>query len=307
MNPTELKSRLRGVVVTVLTPFADDYSLDTGALHDNVQRMVEKGVHVLVGAGSAGEFSSMSPEEFGQAVSTVVKAAGGRVPVLGGASHSGTHECIKLCRIAEEAGADGLLIVPPYYLKPSNEGLLLHYEMVAEAVNLPIAVYNNPGFSKVNVTPQLCLALLERVPQIISIKETSGEIFQFYETLRLLGNRIPILMGREITAFFGLACGSPGYVSSLANLAPELCIQLYDAFQEGDLEKAKRVNTKFAAFNAVQAEALQKLAFPVFIPMIKEGMNMIGLRGGRVRPPMTPIDGAMKEHMKGFLREWDLL
>ncbi|HXG36950.1 MAG TPA: dihydrodipicolinate synthase family protein [Dehalococcoidia bacterium] len=307
MKAEELKPRIKGVVVTLLTPFNDDYSIDLGALYDNTQRLVEKGIHVFVAAGSVGEFSSMSPEEFRDVVATAVKAVNGRAPVLAGASHSGTHECIKLSRIAQDVGADGLLIVPPYYLKPSLEGLFVHYEMIAQAVDLPIAVYNNPGFSKVNILPQHAQTLVERVPQIISIKETSGEIYQFYETLRLLGARIPVLMGREITAFFGLACGSPGYVSSLANLAPDLCLDLYNAFQDGDLKRANAVHEKIAPFNSLQAEALQKLAFPVMIPMIKDGMNMIGIKGGTVRPPMTPVDGALRDHMKRFMQDWGLL
>src|SRR5581483_1652667 len=177
----------------------------------------------------------------------------------------------------------------------------------AQAVSLPIAVYNNPGFSKVNILPQQAQTLVERVPQIISIKETSGEIYQFYETLRLLGSKISVIMGREITAFFGLACGSPGYVSSLANLAPDLCLDLYNAFQDGDLKRANEVHAKIAPFNSLQAEALQKLAFPVMIPMIKDGMNMIGIKGGTVRPPMTPTDAGLREQMKSFMKEWGLL
>ncbi|MFQ5902307.1 MAG: dihydrodipicolinate synthase family protein, partial [Candidatus Binatia bacterium] len=274
-------------------------------LHENAKRQVEKGIHVLLAAGSGGEFSSLSPEEFRDVVATVVKAARGRAPVVAGASHSGTHECIKLCKMAEDAGADGLLIVPPYYLRPTNEGLLRHYEMVAQNVSLGVAVYNHPGFSKVNIAPQQCLSLVERIPQVVSIKESSGEISHFSETLRLVGPRVPVLMGKEATAFFGLACGSPGYVSSLSNLVPELCLALYEAFEKGDLEEARAVHDKIAPFNELQAGALP--AFPMMIPLIKEGMEMVGLKGGQVRPPLTSIDGAMREKLKKILKGWILL
>jgi len=307
MQLEELKSKLRGVVCSLVTPFDDDYSLDLQALYDNAQRVVEKGIHVLLAAGSVGEFSSLSPEEFRDVVATVVKATQGRVPVMAGASHSGTHECIRLSRMAEDVGADALLIVPPYYFNPSVEGLLKHYEMVAESVRVGVAVYNNPGYSKVNITPEQFRRLVEQIPQVVSVKDTSGELYNFYETLRLIGHRIPVLMGRELTAFFGLACGSPGYVSSLANLAPGLCLALYDAFRQGNLEEGRRVNEKIAPFNQLQTAAAQKLTSAAMIPLIKEGMNMLGLRGGQVRPPLTSADSTMRDELKKILREWGLI
>lgn len=306
MKPEELKAKIRGVVCSLVTPFGEDYSVDLGALYDNAQRVVEKGIHVLLAAGSVGEFSSLSPEEFRDVVGTVVRAARGRVPVLAGASHSGTHECIRLSRMAEEVGADCLLIVPPYYFKPSSEGLLRHYEMVARSVRIGLAIYNNPGYTKVNITPREFLALVEKIPEVVSVKDTSGELTSFYETLRLLGRRIPVLMGKELAAFFGLACGSPGYVSSLANLAPELCLALYEAFARNDLKAAREAQERINPFNDFQARAAQKLTSAAMIPLIKEGMNMTGLRGGRVRPPLTSLEDPMRQELRKILADWGL-
>lgn len=301
LKPDELKTRMKGVVCVTVTPFTQSYGVDEAAISENVKFLVRKGIHVVVAGGSTGEFSSLSEQEFSKVVKAHVEAAGGKVPVLAGASHSGTHECIKLAKLAQQAGADGLLTVPPYYLKPSWEGTLLHYKMVAESVDIGISIYNNPGFSKVNLLPRQLKEMVEKIPTVVAVKETSGDLLQFDETLKAIGDKVPVLMGRELLAYYGMAGGAPGFVSSLANFAPEIALQLYDAFVQRDLAKAWTVKQRLEEYDLLQAEMLQKYAFPAQIPFAKAAMEMVGLKAGPPRPPMTGLNAEMKEKLRQSL------
>jgi 4-hydroxy-tetrahydrodipicolinate synthase len=307
MEFNEIKTKMRGVLCVCITPFKENYKVDLDGVKRNAEFLVESGVDVLIPCGSTGEFSSLSFDEYYSVVKATVEAVNGRKPVIAGASHSGTHECIKLAKAAEKAGADAIMTVPPYYLKPTWEGLLKHYKLIAENIDIGITVYNNPGFSKVNIMPQKCLELINNIDKIVGIKETSGDCAQFYETLQLCNDKAPIIMGREVLAFFGLACGSPGYISSMANFAPKLAIDLFRAFEEKDLEKARMVYKKIAPYNSLMAQALQKEGVPKMIPLAKEAMKLLGMPAGPVRPPLTPCTTDEIEKLKSILIEWKLI
>jgi 4-hydroxy-tetrahydrodipicolinate synthase len=307
MESDELRRKMKGVISVCVTPFKENYEVDVEGVKRNAEFLVEQGVDGLIACGSVGEFSSLSLEEFRIVVKTTVEAVGGRKPVIAGASHSGTHECMKLAKISEQAGADGIMTVPPYYLKPTWEGVFKHYRMLSESINIGMTVYNNPGFSKVNITPQQCLELVEGMDKIVAIKETSGDCAQFFETLRLCKGKAQIIMGREVLAFFGLACGSPGYISSIADFAPRLAIELYQAFEEKDIERAKRINEKIAPYNSLMAQALQKEGVPKMIPFAKEAMKLLEMPAGPVRPPLTQCTPDEKERLVSILRDWELL
>lgn len=307
LNTTEFKQKLKGVIAVTITPFSEDYSVDFAAVKKNVQFLLTNGAESICPCGSVGEFSSLSLEEYGEIVKTTVKTVNGKVPVIAGASHSGTQECVHKAKIAEESGADAIMTVPPYYLKPSWEGLLEHYRMLSTNISIPLTVYNNPDFSKVNITPPKCLELVEKVDRIAGIKETSGNMFQFYETLRLCRNKTQVIMGKESTAFYGLACGAPGFVSSMINFAPQIPKKLYNAFHNGNLDEAREVQEQIGPYMSFVGGLIQQEKIPYVMPVVKEAMNLLGLPAGTVRPPTMPLSGDDRERLKRILAGMKLL
>jgi len=307
MDTVELKHKLRGVIAVSVTPFKENYAVDFEGVRKNVEFLVKNGVEAVSPCGSVGEFSSLTMDEYREIVKVTVDTVDGRMPVIAGASHSGTHECIKKAKTAEEAGADAIMTVPPYYLKPSWEGIFKHYKMLSESIEIPITIYNNPAFSKVNITPPKCLEMVDGIEKVVGIKETSGDMSQFYETLRLCKDKAQIIMGKESAAFYALACGAPGFISSMANFAPQIPKDLYKAFQEGDLGKARKIQEQIAPFMSFVGGLIQKETIPYVMPVVKEAMNLLGLPGGTVRPPIMPLSSDDRERLKKILGTMGLL
>lgn len=307
MNPKDLRKKYIGVQVVMVTPFKKDFSLDEEGLRYNTNFLIENGVHVLQPCGSTGEFWSMTSEENKKTIKIVVEEAKGRVPVVPGTGHSGTGLAVEMSKYAEEVGADGVMIMPPYYQKPTIEGIYEHYKTVAEAINIGIVVYNNPWTTKVRIGTELMKSLL-KIPEIVAVKETCGDMGLAYRLIRLTGDKLTYSMGMgEILAPYFYMSGAKGHVTTLANFAPRLSVEMYDAAMKKDWGKVNEIHFKLGPYLEFTATLGEKHAGTVFISAVKEAMNMLDLPGGLPRRPLLPLSDEEKDELREILKKLGLL
>lgn len=218
---------LRGVYVVTVTPFTRDGNVDLAGIEKNADWLIRQGVHGLIPLGSTGEFASLEDEDKKAVVDRVMKTAGGRVPVVVGATAETTDKAIRNAKYAEAAGAAGVLVLPPYYYTPDQEEIYDHYRRIAEAVKVPVMIYNNPGSSKVDIQADT-VARLARVPGIECIKESTGDIRRITEIRLLTEDKLTVFCGWEDMAYESFLMGARGWVCVLGNILPKECVELYD-------------------------------------------------------------------------------
>jgi 4-hydroxy-tetrahydrodipicolinate synthase len=234
----------KGAIVAIVTPFKKG-KVDEAALRKLVEFQIKNGTDGIVPCGTTGESSTLSHEEHDRVIEIVIDAVKKRVPVIAGTGSNSTAEAIRLTRHAHHAGADGALMVAPYYNRPTQEGLYQHYKAVAEAVPIPIIIYNIPGRTGVNINPDT-LARLAKVKNIVGVKEASGSIKQMSDVISLCGPDFDVLSGDDLFTLPLMAMGGRGVISVISNIAPADMAALVDAFEAGDLEKAKALHHKMA-------------------------------------------------------------
>lgn len=311
MEPQEFKERLKGSLPVLFTPFkADDvFEVDYDAIRQNLRYLIKAGIQIVVTTGSNGEFSSLTDEERMEIWKTVVSEGKGKVTIIAGNSHSSTKRTIELTQYAEKIGVDGLLTVPPYYMYPDDEGLYQHFKKVAESTKLGVMLYNNPRATKVNM-PLSVLDRLAKIPNIVSIKETAYDMSQFYHTVRVMEKYDkPVICGmaEHWYSWCGLIDGCTGFITSGANWFPDIALELYDAVQRRDLPAVDKVRRKLDPLRAMLLR-IQGRRYYSWLAVVKEPMDMIeGLRGGLVRPPLTPLTdeerAELREIVKGLGRK----
>ena len=234
----------RGAIVAIVTPFKKG-KVDEAALRKLVEFQIKNGTDGIVPCGTTGESSTLSHEEHDRVIEIVIEAVKKRVPVIAGTGSNSTAEAIRLTRHAYEAGADGALMVAPYYNRPTQEGLYQHYKAVANAVPIPIIIYNIPGRTGVNINPDT-LARLAKVKNIVGVKEASGSIKQMSDVIGLCGPDFDVLSGDDLFTLPLMAMGGKGVISVISNIAPADMAAMVDAFDAGDLEEAKALHHKMA-------------------------------------------------------------
>src|SRR3989475_6640819 len=239
MKPAAMFS---GSIVAIITPFRNG-KVDEPALRDLIEWQITAGTDGIVPCGTSGESATLSYEEHNRVVQLTVEAVRRRVPVIAGTGSNSTEEAITLTRHAKEAGADGALLISPYYNKPTQEGLYLHHRAVAEAVALPQILYNIPGRTAVNMTPQT-VARLGQIRDIVGIKEGAGSLQQVSEIIQLCDHRFTVLSGDDALTLPMLAVGAKGVVTVTANVAPAEMAALVDAWAAGDAAKARAIHYK---------------------------------------------------------------
>ena len=321
MTPKQLKNALKGVIHLVMTPFDQNEELDEEALRRTVRDAVSalKGEDaVLLTIGSTGEFYALNDEENRRVARIVVEAADGEIPVVVGTARGGTKYTIEMSRYAQSVGADGVMIVPPYYHLVSRDGLYRHYKAVAESLDIGIMVYNNSITSKIYVDPPM-LARLSKIPNIVACKENVWNIMAFYAAVKAVDPEdMVIICGvGQMMYKFEAPYGATGYVTELANFAPHVAIGLYRACRNSDhdeIEKWSNVIAPYAAF--VGKMAAKRGPLPTVIsPAItvtdqamyqgvcKAAMELIGRPVGRAREPMENLTHAEKRELRGILKK----
>jgi 4-hydroxy-tetrahydrodipicolinate synthase len=322
MNIKELKNRMKGIVVVQTTPFNEDGSVDLQGMRANTQWLAEfaegKDV-ILVPLGSTGEFYAMSEEERKAVIRAVVEEVGGRSLVFAGAGAAGTPEAVRLCQYAESAGADGAQIVVPYYHIPEEEGMYLHYKTISENVgpDFGIMVYNNPITSGSWVPPPL-MKKISKLPKVVALKENMLDIWLYHAMYSAIDPEDTVVMtgSGEIAASYLAVYGCPGFITMIANFAPDISYAVYEAILARDLEKAARIcKSRCEPFDVFLGK-LQKKHGPhtgvrsywggvegfMYLGALKAAMDIVGLRGGEVRLPLVGLDSEEKEELKDVLR-----
>jgi 4-hydroxy-tetrahydrodipicolinate synthase len=280
-----------GSMTALATPFRDG-KFDEAAYRALIDRQVYGGTQVLVPIGTTGEAVTMTAEERAQAVRVAVDAAKGRVPVVAGAGSNSTAETIESVGRVRELGADGALIVTPYYNKPPQSGLLQHYRAIARAhPGFPLVAYNVPGRTGVDLLPETVMWLCD-IPEVVALKEATGNMARTVDLVEKCGDRITLLSGDDFTVLPFIACGGKGVISVSSNVAPRMMADLVAAARGGDIARARELQ--------VQMNVLHKLLFVESNPIpVKWALHLLGVFGPEIRLPLTP----MSEPQAAKLRE----
>jgi len=285
---------LNGVLPALVTPFRDG-AVDEAAFVALVERQIGGGVHGLVPVGTTGETSTLSHDEHRRVVELCVKTAGGRAPVVAGAGSNATDEAIELARHAKAVGADAALIVTPYYNRPSQEGLYAHYAAINEAVQIPVLIYNVPARTSVDIS-NATLARLAKLPNILGIKDATGDMARASEQRLLCGPDWVMLSGDDPTALGYMAHGGHGCISVTSNVAPDLCAAFFNAVMADDW--------KTALYWQDRLIRLHKGLFSDASPApTKFALSHLGLCLEDVRLPVTAASEASREIVLAAMRE----
>lgn len=282
-----------GCGTALVTPFGSDGSVDQAGVRRLARRQIDAGVHFLVPCGTTGESPTLSEDERVRIVELVVQEAAGAVPVLAGAGGYDTREVVHVARRMQQAGANGLLSVTPYYNKPTPEGLYQHYRAIAEAVPLPIIVYNVPGRTGVNVDPAT-LVRLSGIPGIAGVKEASGNMGQICEVCRAVPPDFVVLSGDDSLTLPVMSVGGHGIISVASNGLPAEMARMVEHAEAGDYAAARKLHATlmpFMSVNFVEANPIP----------IKAAMAMLGLLEERYRLPMVPPQPASREKIATVL------
>lgn len=270
----------QGCGTALVTPFKSDLSLDEEALRRLVQRQIEAGIHFLVPCGTTGENPTLSREEHLRVVEITVEEADGKIPVLGGAGGNDTREVVALAREVEARGADGLLVVTPYYNKPTPDGLFAHYREVSRATHLPIVVYNVPGRTGLNVEPAT-LARLAQLERVVAVKEASGNISQMSQIFQAVPHDFAVLSGDDAITLPLMALGGLGVISVVSNEVPYAMSRLASLCLEGDYPAAQQMHRRL--------HTLMEINFIESNPgPVKAALAMLGLIEPYYRLPVVP-------------------
>jgi 4-hydroxy-tetrahydrodipicolinate synthase len=291
-------ARLRGSITALITPFRGG-RVDLKAFEAFVERQISEGTHGLVPCGTTGESPTLSDDEFSAVVGAAVKVSRGRVPVIAGTGSNSTSHAIELTQLAQKLGADAALVVTPYYNKPTQEGLYLHYRAIAEATRLPILIYNIPGRSVVDMSVDT-MGRLAKISNIVGVKDATANLARVTQQRAACGVDFVQISGEDGTALGFNAHGGLGCISVTANIAPRLCSQFQEATLKGD----------FAAARALQ-ERLMPLHDVLFcetspVP-VKYGASLLGLCEEDCRLPLAPLSETSKARVRAAMTKVGLL
>ncbi len=288
----------KGSIVAIVTPFKNG-KVDEKALGDLIEWHIKEGTNAIVPCGTTGESATLDYNEQERVIEFTIKKVKGRVPVIAGTGANSTDETIMITKHAKKAGADGALLVSPYYNKPTQEGLYRHYKGVADAVKIPIVLYNVPGRTAVNMLPAT-VARLSEIKNIVAIKEATGDMKQVSEVIRLCGDRITVLSGDDFTTLPLMALGGKGVISVSANVAPKLVSQMCALWEQGKFDEARKIHYMLEPLNA--SMFIETNPIPV-----KTALAMMGRIREEFRLPLCEMSGPNKEKLKNVLKSYKLV
>jgi 4-hydroxy-tetrahydrodipicolinate synthase len=319
MKLEELKKKLKGVIIVNTTPFNKDGSMDLGGYRNNLRWLLEKTIgkdFIFNPLGSAGEFYSMSDDECKAVMKATVEEVNGKLPVFVGAGRPGTQETIKMCQYAESVGADGVQVILPYYFVSTEEGAYLHYKSIAESIKIAVMVYNNPGPTGCWIKPSL-MAKIAKVPNIIACKENTLNLTQYIQMKKAIDpNDMTLFCGLgeqfySYEAIFGCA----GFVTSGANFMPDWSYSIYQTTEARDFTKVDQLLNNMALYREFFDRITSKRPHigigdntaPMYLSIVKYAMDMVGLRGGEVRLPITGLTTEEKVELEIVLKKLKII
>ena len=288
----------KGSIVAIVTPFKNG-ELDEEAYRELIEFQIEKGTSAIVPTGTTGESATLSMEEHARVLDVAVKAVNKRIPVIAGTGGNNTDEAIELTAHAKKVGADATLQVTPYYNKPTQEGLYQHFKAVAKAAPLPQVLYNVPGRTSVNLLPTT-VARLAELPEVVAIKEASGNLVQMAEIVHLVGDKIALLSGDDNLTLPVLALGGTGVISVVANIVPRGTADMVSAWERGDFGRSRELFYRLLPL--CQAMFYETNPIPV-----KTALALMGKIEGEFRLPLAPISPANEERLRKILNDYRLL
>lgn len=293
-----------GSIPAIITPFKKNGDLDLPALEKLIAYQLEGGVDGIVVAGSTGEAATLSEKEYVTIIKTVVKKVAGEVPVVAGAGSNDTKKAVHLSKLAKSAGADGLLHVTPYYNKPTPDGLVLHFKEIAKAVNMPIILYNVPGRTGSNVSPQVIVRIAREVPAVVAVKEASGSLNQMMEIINEVAKNGPkdfaVLAGDDAIALPLIAAGGKGCISVVCNEVPKLFSDMIHFALKDNFKEAKKLH--YRMLDLMNVNFIESNPIPV-----KTALAKMGLIEESLRLPLTFIEDKNRPLVEKTLKAMGLL
>jgi 4-hydroxy-tetrahydrodipicolinate synthase len=290
---------VRGIIASLPTPFTPDNNLDEEGLRTNVKFLIENRVHALAPATTTGEFWALTEFEYKREIEIVVDEANGKVPVIAGVGSNNTQIAIELAKIAKNAGSDGIFVVPPYYNRPTQEGLYRHFKTILDAVDIPTIIYNEPLRAAVNMSVDVVCKLYEEYNNLIGLKE--ADLNQLHQDIALTKGKLPIYV-IDIALLSGLVLGGAGAVSVAANIVPKEMVQLYEDFIAKKFDEAKKIHYFLLPLFEGGVLFLETNPGP-----LKEAMNTMGLAAGNPRLPLVRLSEPNKTKLLKTLIQLNLL
>ncbi len=289
-----------GVFPPMITIFTSKFEVDEKATRQHIDWLIEKGAHGIIPCGSTGEFPSITEAERKKIIEFTIDQVNGRVPVVAGTASTATDRAIKMSKFAQDAGADGVLIVPPYYYKSTDEEIYQHYKAVSQAIDIPIMLYNNPWVCGTYVYPDL-VARMAKDGIIQYVKETHGDLAYVHESIQKAGKHLTLFFGRDENSFEAFMAGAQGWVSGAANLVIEMESEIFGLVKAGKIDKAREKYYKVLPFFYLTERKGR------WIARVKAGLRMIGREAGDPKPPLLPLNEEERSELKGVLVEIGLI
>ena len=287
-----------GSMVALVTPFKNG-QVDWPSLDALVEFHMQNGTHGIVPCGTTGESATLSHQEHDEVIRSVIKSVNKRVPVIAGTGSNSTDEAVRLTREAEKSGADGALMISPYYNRPTQEGIYQHYKKVASEVGISIIIYNIPGRTGSKIEPET-LARLAEIKNIAGVKEATGSVDQAIDVIRLCGDRLAVYSGEDSLIYSLMALGGKGVISTVANIAPKQTAQLTDACLKGNWGKGREI--QFKLIPLIRSLFIETNPIPV-----KTALALMGKCGGDLRLPMTPMAEGNVKKLRQTMVDFGLL
>jgi 4-hydroxy-tetrahydrodipicolinate synthase len=288
----------KGAITAIVTPFKNG-QFDEETYRELIEFQIKGGIHGIVPCGTTGESPVLSHAEHKRVVETCIDQVKKRVAVIAGSGSNSTAESVELTKHAESAGADAALMITPYYNKPTQEGLYQHYKTVTSQTKIPIVVYNVPGRTSVNLLPET-MARLAEIPNIVGLKDATGDLKQGSKTLELCGDKIIVLSGDDFTLLPLLAVGGQGVISVVSNVTPADMAGLCNAFFAGDLDRARELHYQMWALT----EAMFYETNPV---PVKTALKLMGKITGEVRQPLCPMSAGNENKLRQVMLKYGLI
>ncbi|ADI88958.1 4-hydroxy-tetrahydrodipicolinate synthase [Acinetobacter sp. IRS14] len=292
---TQQAQTIQGSIVAIVTPMLKDGGVDWKGLEKLVEWHIEQGTNSIVAVGTTGEASTLSMEEHTQVIKEIIRVANKRIPIIAGTGANSTREAIELTKAAKDLGADAALLVTPYYNKPTQEGLFQHYKAIAEAVELPLILYNVPGRTGVDLANDTAVRLAE-IPNIVGIKDATGDVPRGKALIEALNGKMAVYSGDDETAWELMLLGADGNISVTANVAPKAMSEVCAVAIAKDEQQAKTINNKIAN--------LHNILFCESNPIpVKWALHEMGLIDTGIRLPLTPLAEQYREPLRNALKD----
>lgn len=288
-----------GAGVAIVTPFTENNEVNYPKLEEIINYQIENGTDSIIICGTTGEASTLTHEEHLECIRVAVESVRGRVPVIAGTGSNCTETAIYLSKEAEKSGADGLLVVTPYYNKATQKGLIEHFTDIAKAVDLPMIMYNVPGRTGCNINPETAAALAKNVDTIVGIKEASGNISQVAKLMSIAEGNLDLYSGNDDQIVPLLSLGGVGVISVLSNIAPQETHDIVAKFMAGDVKGS-------AALQLKAIDLIDQLFCEVNPIPVKMAMNLMGFEVGSLRKPLTPMEEAHALNLAKAMKEFGI-